>query len=468
MANRFYNPREQYVDSSGNPYSGGTLTFYATGTTTPLDTYSDSTLSTPNANPLTLNSAGRPSTDIFLSDAAYKVVLKDSSGSTIWTADPCSTSDFTAYGQFYTYAGDPNGNVAGTEGSGTVPADVVWDRTNNILYVCTTTGAAASAVWTAVNASSTTQVVTPPQGYLTLTSATPIITGDVSAATSVYYTPFVGELVPIYNGTATIPTEFSELTLSLVASHLASTIYDVFVFSNSGVVTLVTGPAWSTSTAGSGARGTGASTTELTRLNGYWVNKVQITGRNGSTTYTIPANRATYVGSLFMDGSNGQISCHRTWGQSRKWGVWNAYNRQHILMKAGDSTASWSYSTNTVRASNNASANSISVFTGLSEEAFDLQFSQRITIASSTAGMLEIGVGWNSTSAVSGMRGTLRTANGSATSIQASGSVTARYVNAPALGVNTVTSLEVAPNSGSTNDFLGTETNMMLTASYFG
>jgi hypothetical protein len=468
MANRFFNPRPQFLDSSGNPYSGGKLYFYQSGTTTPLDTYSDSTLSTPNTNPVVLNSAGRPAVDIFLSDALYKAVLKDSNDSTIWTADPFFTSDYSTYGHVYTYAGNPNGNVAGTAGSGTVPADMVYDRTNDVLYICTSTGSASTAVWTAVNASSTTQVVTPPQGYLTLTSATPIITGDVSAATSVYYTPFVGELVPIYNGTATIPTEFSELTLSLVASHLASTIYDVFVFSNSGVVTLVTGPAWSTSTAGSGARGTGASTTELVRLNGYWVNKVQITGRNGSTTYTIPANRATYVGSLFMDGSNGQISCHRTWGQSRKWGVWNAYNRQRLFIKAGDSTASWDYGTNTIRASNNASANSISVFTGLADEQFFLEFLQRQSLSDATAGESHIGIGWNSTTAMSGMRGIHRTANATTSNVESQVTICAKHVQAPALGVNTVTALEVSPTNASVNNFYGTETHMMLSASYFG
>jgi hypothetical protein len=162
--------------------------------------------------------------------------------------------------------------------------------------------------------------VVQPQGYLTLqvTNRNPIVGGDVSAATSVFCTPFMGHLIPIYSGSRHVPTEFTELTLSLVSAHAANAIYDVFVFSNNGVLTIVTGPNWTTATAGAGARGTGAGTTQLTRLNGYWVNAVSMTGRNGSTTYSIGANLATYVGSIFMDGSNGQVTCHRAWGQSQQ------------------------------------------------------------------------------------------------------------------------------------------------------
>jgi hypothetical protein len=116
--------------------------------------------------------------------------------------------------------------------------------------------------------------------------------------------------------------------------------YYVFGFPNSGVPTLVTGPAWNSSTAGSCSRGTGAGTTELTRLAGYWVNNVSMSARNGTTTYSVGANLATYLGSIFIDGTAGQVTCHMSWGQSRKWGVWNAFNRQPLDLKTGDSTAS--------------------------------------------------------------------------------------------------------------------------------
>jgi hypothetical protein len=55
---------------------GGSLAFYASGTSTPLATYSDSALTSPNTNPVVLDAAGRAG-NIFLQNLAYKVVLSD-------------------------------------------------------------------------------------------------------------------------------------------------------------------------------------------------------------------------------------------------------------------------------------------------------------------------------------------------------------------------------------------------------
>lgn len=461
-------PKFQFVNSAGVPYAGGSLTFYLTNTSTLEDTFTTEALSVANSNPVTLNSAGWPATDIFLTPGTkYKVILKDSAGAEVWTVDPVSTTDLARVPLWSEHAGDPNGNVAGTAASSGVLPSMVWDRTNNLHYVCTTTGSAATAVWTALNASSATQVVTAPQGYLTPTSGTPVIITEVSAGTALYYTPFVGNLVPIYNGTSMIPTTFAELTLTLAAQHLASQIYDVFVFSNSGVVTLATGPAWATPTAGAGARGTGASTTELTRLAGYWVNAVQITGRNGASTYTIAANHATYLGSIFMDGTNGQLTCHRAWGASRKWGIWNAYNRQPLYLKAGDSTASWTYNSATVRAANGASTNSLTVFTGLAEEWFDLRNHMNAETAVATANTHEFrcGIGWNSTTAFSGRAGFVKLNTTADASIIAGNSV-GSFIQVPALGINVVTALEAASTEALT--IYGGEDDMVLSAMWRG
>jgi hypothetical protein len=48
----------------------------------------------------------------------------------------------------YTYAGNPNGHVAGTAAvPGVSPADECTDVTNNVVYVCTSSGTAAQATW---------------------------------------------------------------------------------------------------------------------------------------------------------------------------------------------------------------------------------------------------------------------------------------------------------------------------------
>lgn len=150
MSNRFFPPVGQWSDDTGVPYASGNLYFYLTGTTTPTDTYSNSTLLTANANPVPLNARGEPTTDIFLDPATtYKCILKDSSGNSIRTWDPVVDPAANVTAAFQVYAGNPNGNVAGSAGAvGGAGASVIWDITNLILYICTTTGTSSTAVWT--------------------------------------------------------------------------------------------------------------------------------------------------------------------------------------------------------------------------------------------------------------------------------------------------------------------------------
>jgi hypothetical protein len=78
----------QFFNSAGSVLSGGKILQYQSGTTTPTATYTDSTGLTPNANPIILDSAGRYSAQIwFTAGTSYKLVLQDSSGSTILTED---------------------------------------------------------------------------------------------------------------------------------------------------------------------------------------------------------------------------------------------------------------------------------------------------------------------------------------------------------------------------------------------
>jgi len=47
-------------------------------------------------------------------------------------------------------------------------------------------------------------------------------------------------------------------------------------------------------------------------------------------------NQGIYLGSIYMDTTPGQVSGHRTYGQARKWGIFNAYNRVPVFLQAGD------------------------------------------------------------------------------------------------------------------------------------
>lgn len=92
MAGRFALPTPSAYDSSGNPLAEGKLEFYESGTSTPLNTYSDDALTMANANPVVADSAGRWG-DIFLKDQDYKVILKSSADVTIDTWDPVRAAE---------------------------------------------------------------------------------------------------------------------------------------------------------------------------------------------------------------------------------------------------------------------------------------------------------------------------------------------------------------------------------------
>src|SRR5258705_71869 len=80
----------QFFDDSGNPLNGGTIETFIAGTNTHQSTFSDVTLSTAYANPVTLNSAGRfPSNGswFWTPGQSYKVLIKKSDGTTIATPD---------------------------------------------------------------------------------------------------------------------------------------------------------------------------------------------------------------------------------------------------------------------------------------------------------------------------------------------------------------------------------------------
>lgn len=443
-------PFIEVFDSNGDPVSGAKLHVYEAGTTTNRAIYSDASLTTPLANPLTSDAAGRFA-QFYHAAGTYKLRCTTSGGTLIWQHDNIDTGLAAGTGALPISGG---GTGATTAAAARTNLDV---PSNSEL---TDLADAISALTASLQA-----LIAQPQGRLTMTSATPVLTTGVTAGSAVYYTPYTGAQISIYDGVIFNVKTFAELTLTLNASHTANSIYDVFVWEESGVVTVGTGVGWNTATAGAGARGTGAGTTELTRLSGILVNAVSMTMRNGATTYTVDANKATYVGSIYMDGTNGQLSCLTAYGQSRKWGVWNAYNRRPIILRAGDATATWSASG--VRQLNGSANNFAAVFCGLAEEPAKAVFRQ---MASGTVGAtgtmgVQVGIGVNSTTVFSGYAG--RPSGGAASSnLDVTLEATGSHVLLPVLGLNNLNMLE--DNVGSAITMHGGQEDCEMTVEWWG
>lgn len=99
----------QLFDNNGDPLSGGLIYTYAAGTTTPATTYTSSSGSTPNSNPIVLDSSGRVGGEIWLIyNLNYKFVIKDSEGVTIGTYD--NIAGAITYDSLTTFLLTPNGS----------------------------------------------------------------------------------------------------------------------------------------------------------------------------------------------------------------------------------------------------------------------------------------------------------------------------------------------------------------------
>ena len=82
-------PKMQFFTAAGVPLVGGKLFTYASGTTVPAATYTDSTGNFTNANPIILDSRGEAS--VWFGPSRYTLLLKDADDNLIWTADSVNT-----------------------------------------------------------------------------------------------------------------------------------------------------------------------------------------------------------------------------------------------------------------------------------------------------------------------------------------------------------------------------------------
>lgn len=89
-----FGPKPQFVDANGAPYSVAKLFFYASGSTTKQNTYTDSTGATGNTNPIMLDSSGRTPSELWFTEGlTYKAVLAPSTDT-----DPPTSPIFTING----------------------------------------------------------------------------------------------------------------------------------------------------------------------------------------------------------------------------------------------------------------------------------------------------------------------------------------------------------------------------------
>ncbi len=208
------------------------------------------------------------------------------------------------------------------------------------------------------------------EGRLTATSNTPVTTADVSGATSIYYTPYVGDKIALYDGSSWNIRTFTQITISL-SGFTAIKPYDVFAYDNSGTVTIET-LIWTNNT---------TRATALAYQNG-------VLSKSGATT-------RRYLGTVYINASGGQ-----TEDTMVKRYLWNYYNRVRRPLQRLETTDSWTYTTATYRQANASTANQVDTCVGWPEALLNLNV---LGLAANTIGdnncTVQVGIDEGGTSA---------------------------------------------------------------------
>jgi hypothetical protein len=229
-----------------------------------------------------------------------------------------------------------------------------------------------------------------PQGRLTLASGIPVMTATVAQATNIYYTPYIGQGVPIFDGANFVMTDIGGQLVNVTtdattnpAAVVISSVYDLFVWLNNGVPTLSRGPAWTSNTVRSAG-------TALTRVRGLLVNNVAIT--NGPAQY-----QGTYVGTFTSNGGTPtvtmQFGATAAGGGKALLNLWNAYNRVTMQTRVTDTSAPYTYTTATVRAAGGSVNNAIAYTIGLAEEPPTFYYQQNVTTAVAAGATAQVSIG---------------------------------------------------------------------------
>jgi hypothetical protein len=250
----------------------------------------------------------------------------------------------------------------------------------------------------------------PPQGRLTLTSHTPVLTTGVTGTSTLYYDAYRGNTVPVYNGTTDVlltigSNEISDaLPSSGTGDVLSGNVFDEWAVNVSGTLTLChatngSGGGWASDTSGSNtARGTGYTQLD-NHTRSYLTNKNSIADcYNGSTNEgSITTNEATYLGSFYTT-ANGQTGVSfggsASGGTAGLVGLWNYYNRRRFTARVIDSGATYTYS-GSVRQARGSTSDEVQIVAGVQEDSIGVKYTASALVS---AAAYYYGIGLDSTS----------------------------------------------------------------------
>jgi hypothetical protein len=174
------------------------------------------------------------------------------------------------------------------------------------------------------------------EGRLTLETGVPISITDQADKITLYFMPYKGNRIALYNGSAWVEQAFTEKSLD-ISGFTASKPYDIFINDDGGLA--LSGVVWTDAT---------NRATALDIVDGIYV-------KTGDSSYR-------YLGTIYIDSAQ---KCQDT---VLKRFVWNYYNRIRYADFSEDSTNSWTINSALWVTANGGNANWIHKFvTGVCE-----------------------------------------------------------------------------------------------------
>ena len=180
----------------------------------------------------------------------------------------------------------------------------------------------------------------PPNGRLTLTSGTPIMSGNVTGASTIYFTPYEGNTVYLFDGDAWLHHDLNEVSLAL-SGLTSGKNYDVFLYSNGG--------------------------TPAMELSAPWVNdstRSDALATQDGVPVKSGAPSRLHIGTIRTTGTNTtEFSFIEGTGPKRAF-VWNRYNRVLVPITASDTAGTYNYTTAVFRKARNSDNSKVEFILG--------------------------------------------------------------------------------------------------------
>lgn len=367
-----------FIPGSNTPGNGVQVFFYSNLSSTKVTVYKDSAGATPWGNPATLDSGGSwpsggqvyilagqtltvkyaPANDSDPPLSPY-ITINDvmgvndvSAAASQWIAGPTPT--FVSATQF-TLVGDQTATFQlGRRITYTVTGGTGYARISGSTFGVVTTvtvvpdsipldsGLSAVSYALLSATSPSVPVINPyvgrPSGRLTASSGVPITNIDIGTQT-LFFTPFEGNTIEIYDGT-TYWNKYNFVEVSLTVPNTSNTVYDVFAYAVSSAVQLSTA-VWSNTS-------TRATSSALVSQNGVYVRTGDLTQR--------------YVGTFATGSTSGFVPDTKL--QRRVFNAYNAVERELYFT----SSVTWVNSSNIYRPANNNTTYRVDFVYGLQEK----------------------------------------------------------------------------------------------------